>query len=415
MKRVIVLLLLFSTAIQAQQTNFKLWYKQPADRKWTNALPLGNGRLAAMVYGNVTHETLQLNESSFWSGGPSRNDNPEALANLPAIRQLIFAGKSQEAQDLAQKHIIAKKDHGQMFLPVGNIQLDFPNHENYTNYRRELDIEQAIQTTTYQANGVKYTRTTFISIPDQVMVIRLNANKPKSLSFTLSMNTPFKTAVMALRNQLSVSGIGKDHESVKGEVRFRTITRILPNDGRTTRNDTSITVNNASAVTLLVSIATNFVNYHDISADENKRAEAYIAKAEKMPYGTLFNNHIKEYQRFFNRVKLDLGTTEAAKLPTDERLKAFAQGNDPSFVSLYFQFGRYLLISSSRPGGQPANLQGIWNNKVDPPWDSKYTININTEMNYWPAELTNLTELHEPLFDMVRELSETGVQTARTM
>lgn len=415
MKRIIGLFLIFSTALQAQQTNLKLWYTQPANTTWTNALPLGNGRLGAMVYGNVAHETLQMNEASFWSGGPSRNDNPDALANLSAIRKLIFEGKNQEAQDLAQKHIIAKKDHGQMFLPVGNVRLDFQNHENYNNYRRELDIEQAIQTTTYQVDGVKYTRTTFISIPDQVMVIRLNANKPKSLSFTLSMNSPFKTAVTTLRNQLSLTGLGKDHEGVRGEVRFRTITKILPNDGRTTRNDTSITVDNASAVTLLVSIATNFVNYHDLSADENKKAEAYIARAENIPYGTLFNNHIKEYQRFFKRVKLDLGTSEAAKLPTDERLKAFAQGNDPAFAALYFQFGRYLLISSSRRGGQPANLQGIWNNRVNPPWDSKYTININTEMNYWPAELTNLSEMHEPLFDMVRELSETGVETARTM
>jgi len=415
MKRIIGFLLVFSTAIHAQQNNLKLWYKQPAETKWTNALPLGNGRLGAMVYGNVAHETLQLNEASFWSGGPSRNDNPDALAALPAIRKLIFEGKVQEAQDLAQKDIIAKKNNGQMFLPVGNVQLDFLNHENYTNYRRELDIEQAIQTTTYQVDGVKYTRTTFISIPDQVMVIRLNANKPKSLSFQVSMNSPFKTGVNVQRNQLAVSGLGKDHEGVKGAVRFQTITKVLPNDGRISRNDTSLTIDNASAVTLLVSIATNFVNYHDVSADANKRAEEYLAKAEKLPYGTLFNNHIREYQRFFKRVKLDLGTNEASKLPTDERLKAFAEGNDPGFVSLYFQFGRYLLISSSRAGGQPANLQGIWNNKVNPPWDSKYTININTEMNYWPAELTSLPELHEPLFSMVKDLSETGVQTAKTM
>ncbi|WP_337044465.1 glycoside hydrolase family 95 protein [Emticicia sp. 17c] len=415
MKKIIVLLLMLSTALQAQQGNLKLWYKQPANTVWTKALPIGNGRIGAMVYGNVTNETLQLNESSFWSGSPSRNDNPDALAALPAIRQLIFEGKSQEAQDLAQKSIIAKRDHGQMFLPVGAVKLAFPTHEKYTDYRRELDIEQAIQTTTYQSNGVKYTRTTFVSIPDQVMVIRLNANKPKSLSFSVAMSSPFKKDVKATKNAVWMSGLGKDHEGVKGEVRFRTITKILANDGKTIKNDTSLTVENASAVTLLVSVATNFVNYHDISADETKRAEAYMAKAEKIPYTILFNNHIKEYQRLFKRVKLDLGTTEAAKLPTDERLSAFAKGNDPALVSLYFQFGRYLLISSSRAGGQPANLQGIWNGSVNPPWDSKYTININTEMNYWPAELTNLAETHEPLFEMVRELAETGVTTARTM
>ena len=415
MKRLFLLLFLSSNALVAQQGNLKLWYNQPANGTWTNALPIGNGRLAAMVYGNVAHETLQLNESTFWSGGPSRNDNPEALAALPEIRKLIFEGKSQEAQDLAQKAIIAKKNNGQMYLPVGNLSLHFPEHEKFSNYRRELDIEQAIQTTTYQANGVKYTRTVFVSIPNQVIVIQLNANKAKSLSFTASMNSPFKTANATFKNQLLLSGIGNEHEGVKGQVRFRSVTKLLPSDGKITRNDTSITVKNASAITLLVSIATNFVNYKDISGDEASRADAYIAKAEKIPYGVLFNSHIKEYQRFFNRVKLNLGQTDASKLPTDERLKAFAQGNDPQFATLYFQFGRYLLISSSRPSGQPANLQGIWNNLVKPPWDSKYTININTEMNYWPAEHTNLPEMHEPLLDMVRELSETGVETARNM
>ncbi|PLK45400.1 glycosyl hydrolase family 95 catalytic domain-containing protein [Emticicia sp. TH156] len=415
MKRILFILIFFTTALQAQQANLKLWYKQPANTTWTKALPLGNGRLGAMVYGNVKTETFQLNESSFWSGSPSRNDNPDAKAALPGIRKLIFEGKNQEAQELAQKSIIARKNHGQMFLPVGNLQLDFPNHESYDNYKRELDIEQALQTTTYQANGIKYTRTAFISIPDQIMVIRLNANKPKSISFRLSMNSPFKTASAVQKDELSVWGLGKDHEGVKGAVRFNTIARILPNDGQMSRNDSSLNVENATAITLLVSVATNFVNYQDISGDESRKARSYMEKAAKIPYSNLFNNHICEYQQLFRRVTLDLGSTEAAKLPTDERLKAFAQGNDPALVSLYFQFGRYLLISCSQPGGQPANLQGIWNNQENPPWDSKYTININTEMNYWPAELTNLPETHEPLFDMVHELSETGAETARRM
>ena len=415
MKGFLFILLVYTTALQAQQSNLKLWYKQPAHTTWTKALPLGNGRLGAMVFGNVSKEILQLNESSFWSGGPSRNDNPDAKAALPAIRRLIFEGKSQEAQDMAQKNIIAKKNHGQMFLPIGKLQLDFASHKKYENYKRELDIEQAIQTTTYKANGIKYTRTAFISIPDQVMVIRLNANKPRSVSFQMSMNSPFKTVVSTLLNELSVSGLGKDHEGVKGAVRYKTIARVLPSDGTVSRNDSSIYVENASAVTILVSVATNFVNYNDISVDENKKARAYIDRAERMPYNVLFNNHICEYQNLFKRVSLDLGSTEASKLPTDERLKAFVKGNDPGFVSLYFQLGRYLLISCSHPGGQPANLQGIWNDQMNPPWDSKYTININTEMNYWPAELTNLPEMHKPLFDMVRELSETGAETAHTM
>lgn len=379
----------------------KLWYNQPAGRTWENALPIGNGRLGAMVYGNVEKETLQLNEHTVWTGSPNRNDNPDALASLPEIRKLIFEGKQKEAEQLAATTIQSKKSHGQMYQPVGNLHLDFAGHEGYTNYYRELDIEKAVTTTRYEVNGITYTRQAFTSFPHQVIVMRITASRPGSISFTTNMNT--------------LSGITSDHEGVKGMVRYKCMVRIRTEGGRLISNDSMHRVEQANTATVFISIATNFNNYKDISGDENKRAERYMNKAFKQSFASMLKAHITAYQKYFNRVQLNLGTTEAANLPTDERLKNFRSVNDPQLVTLYYQYGRYLLISSSQPGGQPANLQGIWNDKKRPPWDSKYTININAQMNYWPAEKTNLAELHQPFLQMVKELSETGATTARVM
>ncbi|WP_421798277.1 glycoside hydrolase family 95 protein [Haliscomenobacter sp.] len=411
------LLLVSTLGFSQEKPGLKLWYNQASGTRWENALPIGNGRQGAMIYGNVDKETIQLNEHTVWSGSPNRNDNPASLDSLAEIRKLIFEGNHKVAERLANRVIITKKSHGQMFQPVGSLHLSFPGHEKFSNYYRELDIEKAVAKTTYVVDGVTYTREALASFPDRVIVMRLTASKPGSLSFSANYSSPQRKKVFATTatKDLTISGTTSDHEGVKGLVEFKGITRIKLDGGSLSSNDTSLTVNGANSATIFISIATNFNNYKDISGDEEKRAADYLNKAYPKAYATILAGHIAAYQKYFNRVKLDLGTTPAANFPTDERLKNFSSTNDPHMVSLYYQFGRYLLISSSQPGGQPANLQGIWNNRLNPPWDSKYTININTEMNYWPAERTNLAELHQPLLEMVKELSITGQETARTM
>ena len=413
-----ILLIVITTAGYSQnKQSLKLWYKQPSGNTWENALPIGNGSLGAMIYGNVDKETIQLNESTVWSGSPNRNDNPLALDSLAIIRQLILDGKQKEAERIANRVIITKKSHGQMFQPVGSLQLAFNGHDKYTNYYRELDIEKAVTKTSYTVDDVIYTRESLASFPDRVIVMRLTASKPGSISFIASFSTPQPKALIKTTpaKELTITGTTMDHEGVKGLVRFNGIVRIKLENGILTSNDTSLTIKNANAVTIYISIAANFKNYNDISADENKRAADYLNKAYPKSFAAILPGHIAAYQKYFNRVKLDLGITAAADLPTDERLKNFNSTNDPQLVTIYYQYGRYLLISSSQPGGQPANLQGIWNNKINPPWDSKYTININAEMNYWPAEKTNLAELHGPFLQMVKDLSVTGKQTAKDM
>jgi len=401
----------------SQQAGLRLWYNKPAGDTWENALPIGNGRLGAMVYGNVNEEIIQLNEHTVWSGSPNRNDNPDALASLPEIRQLILDGKQKEAEKLADKSIISKKSHGQMFEPVANLHLRFDGHTDYGDYYRELDIENAKSITRYRVGNIVYTRETFASLVDRVIVIRLTANQSKSVSFVASLSTqqPKATMTTSSKGELTIQGTTIDHEGVEGKVKFLGLVRFKPEGGTLTTMDTSVVVKAADAVTVYISIATNFNNYHDITANEKKRAVSAMEQAFPKPYEAMKKAHVKAYQKYFDRVKLDLGTTASAKLPTDERLKRFNAEPDPDLVTLYFQYGRYLLISSSQPGGQPANLQGIWNSRMRPPWDSKYTININAEMNYWPAEKTNLAELHEPFLKMVSELAESGQQTARVM
>lgn len=395
----------------------KLWYNSPAGTIWENALPIGNGFQAAMVYGNVEKEVFQLNEHTVWSGRPNRNDNPDALAALPEIRKLIFEGEYKAAEDMANAKVITKKSHGQMFQPVGNLELIFDGHENYTEYYRELDIEKAIAKTTYVVDGVTYMREAFTSFPDRVLVIRLSADKPNSLSFTASVTSPHLKKEIKINNseEISLWGITGDHEGVEGKVAFNALSRIKIDGGEMNTSNDLIVVKNANSAILFVSIATNFNTYKDLSGDEQQRANAHMEKAFSKSFEEMKFTHIAAYQHYFNRVNLNLGTTEAGQLPTDKRLENFRNTADPSFVTLYYQYGRYLLISSSQPGGQPANLQGIWNHSMKPAWDSKYTININAEMNYWPAEKTNLSELHEPFLRMIMELSESGRETAKVM
>lgn len=419
MKYTVSFLLLFTTTISFSQNTkgLKLWYDKPAGDTWESALPVGNGRLGAMVFGNVVKETIQLNEHTVWSGSPNRNDNPAALAALPKIRQLIFDGKQKEAERMANESIITKKSHGQMFQPVGNFHLEFNEHATYTNYYRELDIERAISITSYRVGDVTYTRQTFASLADRLLVIQLTASKPGSISCVASFSTPQQKAIIKTNaaNELTITGTTSTHDGVDGKIKFAGIARFKLEKGTLSKSDTSLVIKNANVVTVYISIATNFNNYNDLTGDENKRVKDPFDKAYQKTFNKLSNEHIVAYQKYFNRVKFTLDTTNVPNLPTDQRIKNFSTTNDPHFVMLYFQFGRYLLISSSQPGGQPANLQGIWNNKMRPPWDSKYTININAEMNYWPAEKTNLTELHEPFLQMVKEMAETGRETAKTM
>lgn len=419
MKEIMTFLFLIRTIVCFSQdnSNLKLWYTKPSGNIWENALPIGNGRLGAMIYGNVSKETIQLNEHTLWSGSPNRNDNPLALDSLTQIRKLIFAGKYKQAEQLSNKVIISKKSHGQIFEPAGELLLHFIGHENYTNYYRELDLEKAVTKTTYKIQDITYTREGLASFKEKVIVIHLRASKNNSISFDATYASQHKNTVVKTigTTQLNIAGNTSDHEGVKGLIKYKGLIAFKVKGGSSSSTDTSISIKKADVVTIYISFATNFNNFQDITGNENQRAEFGLRTVFNKPFTNILKEHITAYQKYFNRVKIDLGSTNTSALPTDKRLKDFNSTNDPQFVSLYYQFGRYLLISSSQPGGQPANLQGIWNNKIRPPWDSKYTININAQMNYWPAEKTNLTEMHEPFLKMVRELAITGKQTAKVM
>ncbi|MFW6043251.1 MAG: glycosyl hydrolase family 95 catalytic domain-containing protein [Marinilabiliaceae bacterium] len=396
-------------------SELKLWYNQPAEA-WNEALPVGNGRLGAMVFGDPVNETIQLNEETFWSGGPSRNDNPKAREALPEVRDLIFDGKYHEAEEMINKNMAAEQLHGSMYQTIGNLNLDFPGHENHSNYHRELDIENALFKTTYSVNNVDYKREVFASNPDQVIAVKLSASEPGKLSFVTDFDGPLQQSAKAIdANTLEMTGLSGTHEGVEGQVKFNARAKIINDGGSTSVESGKIQVNEANEVVILISVATNFVDYKTLTADEKEKCSNFLSAAEEKPYPELKSDHINDYQEYFNRSSLDLGSSPASERPTDVRVENFSQVSDPSLVSLYYQFGRYLLISSSRPGGQPANLQGIWNKSAQPAWDSKYTININTEMNYWPAEKTHLTEMHEPLIQMIKELSESGSKTAENM
>lgn len=396
-----------------------LWYKQPA-ANWNEALPIGNGRLGAMVYGNPQQEQIQLNEETIWAGEPGNNIEDGKYDSIVKIRQLLFAEKYKDAQDLSNRAFTRQaspgNNYGMQYQTAGSLFIDFTGHDNTADYRRSLDIGTAISTVTHTTNGVHYKQETFASFIDGVILVRLTADKPGSISCTLHMNSPFKTTTAAVQNnQLHFSGITSDVDNKKGRVKFETILQPVLQGGKLTASDTSLQIANATTVTLYISIGTNFKNYKDISGNAGQKAASYLPAAIKKPYEQAKAAHISFYKKYFDRVKLDLGQTNAANQPTDERLKNFKDANDPAFVSLYYQFGRYLLISCSQPGTQPANLQGIWNERLSPPWDSKYTVNINTEMNYWPAEPTGLSELHQPLFKMLKDLSVTGQESARKM
>lgn len=399
-----------------------MWYNNPASN-WTEALPVGNGRLAAMIYGGTENEVIQFNEETLWSGQPHDYAHPGAYKYLGQIRQLLWEGKQREAEDLANRNFMSQPFGQLCYQPFGNILLDFPGHENATNYERKLDLEDAISSVLYEIDGVKFKREIFSSAPDQSIIIGLESAKKGALNFTAGMDSPHENFTVSVNgNEIILKGkannypnkVGRDGSPYpESKLAFEARLKIVNEGGDIIQNQNSIKVTNAKRATLYLVASTSFVNYQDISANPSVRCEDYLTKLEGKSYENLKSEHIKDYENLFNRVNLDLGSSEISFRPTNERLISFQEDSDPSLVALLYQYGRYLLISSSRPGTQPANLQGIWNDRMAPPWDSKYTININTEMNYWPAEITNLSECSEPLIQMVQDLSETGKNIAK--
>ncbi len=373
---------------------------------------MGNSHMGAMVYGGTAIEEIQLNEESFWSGGPHHNNSPRSLQRLPEVRRLIFEGREKEAEDIINKDFITGP-HGMRYLTLGSLRLRFADGQApVKDYRRELNLAKALSTVTYEQLGVRFERKTFASLADGIVVMQLTASAPGALSFSLRHDCPLPSRAEARGNTLTAHVDPVDHEGITGRVYAECLTKVLA-DGEVQASGDSLFVKKATTVTLLISAATNFVNYHDVSAQAAARNAEYLRKVENLSFEQLLSRHETIYQPQYNKVSLELPGTST--LPTDRRLAAFKDSQDMGMVALMFNYGRYLLISSSQKGGQAANLQGVWNDKVNAPWDSKYTININAEMNYWPAEVTNLTETTGPLFSMIRDLSETGATTAREM
>ena len=402
-----------SIAVNAQQ--HKLWYSKPASH-WLEALPIGNSHLGAMVYGGTDIEQIQLNEETFWSGSPHENNNPSAKVVIKEVRKLIFAGKEEQADSIIGRSFF-KGPHGQKFLPLGDLSLKFNYQSNSepTNYRRELNLGDALNTTSFEVDGVKYDRIVFASQADNAIVVQITASKKKALNFAVSYlyNSQMQTGDLVDKHEMAFSVSNVDHEGIPGKLNAEVRVKVMA-DGNVQDAGSNMYVRNATTATILVTAATNYVNYKDISGNPVLKNNQTMSLLKGKNYKTLLKRHLQKYQEQYDRVSLTLPKSENSELETDKRLAKF-DGKDLDMVSLMMQYGRYLLISSSQPGGQPANLQGVWNNKMDAPWDSKYTININAEMNYWPALVGNLAETQEPLFMMIRDLSETGKRTARVM
>ncbi len=403
---------LFVLPLYAQSNApLKLWYDSPA-ANWNEALPIGNGRLAAMVFGSPAREQLQLNEETVWAGGPNNNVNPGAFPIIRKTRELILAGKYVEAQRLVDEKLQPYGNSGMPYQPVGNLFVSFPGHEKFSHYYRDLDLENATTTVSYDVDGVRYARQALASFTQGVIALHVSASVPGKISCMISMDSPQQSSTKIEGGMLILSGRSGKHENREGEVRFQAEVMIVTEGGSTSATNDTLIITGANSATIYVTIATNFRNYRDLSGDPAETNARLLRSIPPFDFKTMRLEHSRMYRRYFDRVQLALGETDSTRNTTRQRLIDFRTGNDPHLVATYFQFGRYLLISSSYPGSQPANLQGKWNAQMNPPWDSKYTININTEMNYWPAEVMNLSEMHEPLFNMIADLSETGNQSA---
>ncbi|MEI6605110.1 MAG: glycoside hydrolase family 95 protein [Verrucomicrobiota bacterium] len=412
---------LTSAALLADASLLTLWYDKPA-AKWDDALPVGNGRLGAMVFGGTAEERLQLNESTLWGGLPQDYANPEAGPHLAELRRLIFAGKIPEAERLGGQ-MLGKPPFQVPYQPLGDLHLRFPGHDKVDHYVRSLDLDRAMATTIYRIGEIEFKREVFVSFPDQAIVMRLSCSKPGQLAFEVRLDTPHPGILtqVAGKNTLRLAGqlpprAGSENWSAGWEqpgLKFEARLRVLLDGGVIESEAGHLNVRDANSATLVFCAATSFKNYRDVSADSQMLVERQLVAACGKSSTQLQQNHLSDYQLLFRRVAVDLGTSPAAALPTDRRIANFTKAGDPALVALYYQFGRYLLLASSRPGGQPANLQGIWNQELWPSWSSKWTCNINVEMNYWAAETANLAECHQPLFDLIDDLRVAGQKTAK--
>jgi len=403
----------------AQAPPLKLWYERPATQ-WVEALPVGNGRLGAMVFGGIEQERLQLNEGTLWAGGPYNPANPEAREALPEIRRLLASGDNRAAQDLVAAKFMARPIREMPYQTVGDLLLTMAGSEAVRGYRRELDLDTAVARTEFRLGGVLHVREVFASAVDQAVIMRLSVqgerpDRAARFSMTLGIQSPQNSAVTTEgSNLLVLRGVNGAANGVAGALRFEALVRVSAEGGTVTADSGQLHIQDATSATIIISAATSFRRYDDVSGDPTATNRETLRKLEGRSFESLRDAHIADHQRMFRRVAIDLGHNPAAEaMATDARVRQSPQVDDPSLASLYFQYGRYLLMSSSRPGSQPATLQGLWNNSLDPPWGSKYTININTEMNYWPAEVANLAECAEPLFGMIRDLSETGARLAK--
>ncbi|MFH1918826.1 MAG: glycoside hydrolase family 95 protein [Planctomycetota bacterium] len=402
------------------QSDWVLWYRQPAEQ-WTEALPIGNGRLGAMVFGGAAHERIQFNEDTLWAGKPRDYAHEGAVEYLPVIRKLLGEGKQGEAERLAMEHFMSVPLRQFPYQPFGDLLLEFSGHETPEDYRRELDLDTGVTTVGYRIDDTTFTREVFASAADQAIVVRITADQRGRVSFTARLESPHPDASTkaVANNQVALDGQLKEFKYARLKQEFQSVlgfeARLVASadGGKVNVTNEAVTVENADAATLILAAATSYKNFQDVGGDPAARCDEVTQAVAGKSYQQLREAHAADHRRLFRRVDLDLGTTVAAKLPTDERIKRFASGNDPQLAALYFQFGRYLLMASSRPGSQPANLQGIWNESLHPPWESKWTVNINTEMNYWPAEVCNLSECHQPLFEMLDEVVISGRKTAK--
>jgi len=418
-------LLSSTTSVTAGAPNQTLWYNQPAE-VWTEALPVGNGRLGAMVYGGTSKERIALNEDTLYTGEPRDYANPQASGVLDPLRQLLLAGQQQEAEKLGNQRFMSVPFAQFPYQPLATLELSFMGHERVTDYQRSLSLEQALATTSYVVDGVTYTREILASYPDDVIAIRLSADQPGRLDFSAAIVAPQgRDASSIATNNSEVHHAGTLVKEYKGKrfkapvqietpLRYHTILKALTDGGEVTTANGSLTIQGATSAVLLITAETSYVNYRDVSGDPQALATALMDQAATKAWGELLQQHQADYQALYNRVAISLPSTDQEQLPTDQRLLAATeQDADPGLASLIYQYGRYLMISCSRPGTQPANLQGLWNDKTAPPWGSRYTVNINTQMNYWPAEMTNLAECHYPLLDALLELAQAGQSTAQ--
>lgn len=399
--------------VPAAEANL-LWYDSPAD-EWVQALPIGSGRMGAMIFGGIANERIQLNEDTFFAGSPYDSSNPKAREALPRVRELVWAGKYKEAQELADETLVGRPARQMSYQPIGDVLLLFQGIENARDYRRTLDLDGALATTRFKLRRVTHLREAFASAVDRVIAVRLSSDAPTgAITVNIGLSTPQDAEILVEDGDtLVMRGVGPAQHGIPGGIRFETRVQVRRTGGRQTNGRDGIRIEDADEVVLIIATATSYRRFDDISGDPSAIARADIAAARGKSWGELLAAHQADHRALFRRVSIDLGHTPAAELSTDQRIARSAALDDPALAALYYQFGRYLLIASSRPGSQPANLQGIWNERTAPPWESKWTLNINAEMNYWLADGANLGELVEPLLRMTKELAITGQRTAR--